>query len=69
MTTDDDLVDVLRTAVAKSSLRRWAVANGFSPSFISLVLNGKSKMTPMLAAVLGYEKIPGWMPAKSRKGR
>lgn len=39
---------------------RWAMTNGFSPSFISLVVNGKSKLTPKLAAALGFERVLVW---------
>lgn len=61
---DAKLIVKLRVEVAKIGLRKWAAANGFSPTFISQVLAGKSKVSARLAAALGYKRVEGWEKAK-----
>ncbi len=59
---DTELIHRLRQKIREAgSLRKWCMANGFSFAFISFVLNGKSKMTPRLAAALGFEEVKYWV--------
>lgn len=59
--TDADLLKLLQKAIAAAgSLRKWAQAHGFSPTYLSLVLRGKSKVSTRLAASLGYRRVSFW---------
>lgn len=64
MATEFEIVDELRRQVARyRSMRQWATTFGFSPTFISFVLNGKSRVTDRLATALGFvAQEKNWLP-------
>lgn len=54
----DDLLTRLEAAIdAAGSLRRFAKAAEFSPTYISRVRLGREKPSPRLARVLGYDVV------------
>lgn len=59
--TDAEMIELLRMEIAvHGSLRKWAKANGFSPSFVSDVLAGTRNVTERLAGALGFELVATW---------
>ncbi len=52
----DQAVDRLRDACRKGA-KAWALANGFSPQFISDVLQGRREVSEKLGFALGLQRM------------
>jgi transcriptional regulator with XRE-family HTH domain len=61
LTTDAQLIRLLQEQIAElGSLRAWAKAHDFAPSFISDALSGRRNVTERLALALGYKRAAYW---------
>ena len=57
MITADDVVMLLRHDIEKAgSQHKWAVANGFSQSYLNQVLTGKTQPSSRLCATVGVRR-------------
>ena len=45
----------------------WAREHGLSEALVSLVLAGKQRPGPKIAAALGYQRKVGWYPLQDKK--
>lgn len=60
-----DVIRKLEAEISKAgSLRSWAKAHDFSPSFISDALSGRRGVTERLALALGFERAAAWTQTK-----
>jgi hypothetical protein len=65
--TAEQLLDVLRSACREAgSQQDWAKANGFSPAFVSDVLNGRRGITESIADALDYEFVGAYRKKTKR---
>ena len=60
MENESIILDLLADAVAGQKLRTWARQHGFSPAFVSGVLNHTRKVTDRLAAAFGFVREERW---------
>jgi len=56
--TTQDVIAELEARISESSLRRTAKALGFGIAFLSNVRHGKQRLSPKLAAALGFQLQP-----------
>lgn len=61
-----EIVAMLRDRTA-SGQATWARAHGLSETLVSLVLSGKQRPGPKIAAALGYRKKVVFAPLQSNK--
>lgn len=62
-----ELVAMLRERTLQGQAT-WARAHGLSETLVSLVLSGKQRPGPKIAAALGYHKKVVFAPLQSKKG-
>lgn len=59
--TDAELVELLEIEIDRAnSMRSWAAAHDLSASYVSDVRNGRRRVSPRLAAALGFKRVEAW---------
>jgi hypothetical protein len=62
---EDELRNILTQACTESgSQQDWAKGHGFSPAYVSDVLNGRKDVSERIAEALGYVKFTGFYKKK-----
>ncbi len=55
---DKALLRLLKSEVAQAgSARKWAIANGLTPVYVSMVLRGKREPAEAICKALGYKRV------------
>lgn len=63
-----DMIAILRSACATAGTQAaWAAKHGFSPAYVSDVLNGRRDMSEALANALGFLREVRFVPFKVGK--
>lgn len=70
--TEDEVLAEFRSlfgwkAEGKVTAKSWAAEHGFSPAYVSDVLNGKRGIADRMAEELGYLRVVSFHPVRKQK--